>query len=162
MKKNLGLSIILLSCLSAGCATQANQARLAISSVPEGANITDSITGEDYGVAPVIVYYDAADIRPDSEGCFYLNGIDARWVSGATEQTESLSVCGSTTGIYQITIGRPSSYPGLEQDMERALQIQQERAEAQARADRIRRDREQELARRAANRLPDVGNGTGP
>jgi hypothetical protein len=82
MKIILSFSIFLLSCLAAGCATHA---RLAISSVPEGANVIDSITGEDYGVAPRTVYYDTADVRPDAEGCFYLNGFEARWVSGATE-----------------------------------------------------------------------------
>ena len=80
MKTILSFSIFLLSCLSAGCATQA---RLAITSVPEGANVIDSITGEDYGSAPRTLYYDTADVRPDSEGCFYLNGFEA---SGRAEQ----------------------------------------------------------------------------
>ncbi len=105
--------------------------------MPEGANVIDSITGKDYGVAPRTVYYDTADARPDAEGCFYLNGFEARWVSGATEQTELVRVCGSTTGAYQIAVSRPASYPGLEQDMEWALQIQQ--TQAQARADRVAR-----------------------
>ena len=149
-----------------GCATHA---RLAISSVPEGANLTDSITGEDYGIAPMDVYFNTADIRPDSEGCFYLNSFEVRWVSGAAGQTEPVRICGSKTGTYQIVLSRPSSYPGLEQDMEWALQIQQElaqaRARAQARAERVVRQRKARIedSRSRSDNLPPVGqSGTAP
>lgn len=145
MKTIFSLSICLLSCLLAGCATKSTYANLTIYSVPAGANLTDSITGEDYGVAPKSIYYNTSDIVPDSEGCFYLNGFEASWVSGAAERTEQLKFCGSTTGNYQLAVGRTDSYPGIEQDMERASQIQQEQAQAralaQARAERIARNR---------------------
>ncbi len=166
MKKMPGLFLILLSCLFTGCETQA---RLVISSVPEGANVIDSITGEDFGVTPRVVYYDTSKLKPDSEGCFYLNGFKARWMSWATEQVELVKVCGSTTGTYQIAVNRPSAYPGIEQDMAWALQIQQEQAEAQAnfqernarQARQARIDYQYQLTHNPPLPFP-AGNGTTP
>tara|TARA_R110000772_G_scaffold34570_2_gene83834 strand:+ start:133 stop:633 length:501 start_codon:yes stop_codon:yes gene_type:complete len=162
MKTILSLSIFLLSCLSAGCASHA---KLVIESVPEGANVIDSITGEDYGVAPRTVYYDTTDVTPDSDRCFYLNGFETRWMSGATEQTELVKVCGNTTGAYKIAVSRPSSYPGIEQDMEWALQIQQEQAQAQARVARQARQAQIDYKYQLTHNPPlpfPAGNGTAP
>jgi hypothetical protein len=115
--------------LLAGCATRAS---LTISSNPDGAYITEN-NGKAFGVTPVTAYYDPATLPSlvDRDGCFIVDGFTARWVSGATAESNKLRLCGSKTGDYTITFTRDPSAPGFAQDMQFALQVQQVRAQQQ-------------------------------
>jgi hypothetical protein len=116
--------------LAAGCA---NQASLSIYSTPEGAYITETGSGKAAGIAPVTVHYDRAALkaRTGPDGCRYVHGFVAHWVSGVTATLPRVHLCGSDTGDYRITFTRDPSALGLDKDMQFALQRQQLRAQQQ-------------------------------
>jgi hypothetical protein len=124
------IPLFLLAFLLTGCATQAS---LTVYSQPEGAYITEIGTGRVYGVAPLTVAYDAAPLfatkQPD--GCFRVLGFEVRWVSGAKATLETVAICGSATGTYNITFSRPADFPDIEKDLQFALQVQTVRAQQQ-------------------------------
>jgi len=113
-----------------GCASQA---LLTVRSQPEGAFITENGTGTSYGAAPVAVVYNKAALRPhaDSNGCYLVKGFQAHWVSGVVSQLPLVRLCGSATGNYTIQFNRDPSAPGLDKDLQFALQIQTLRAQQQ-------------------------------
>ncbi len=108
----------------AGCATQS---KLDINSQPMGAYITELNTLSSRGIAPTASYYNAIDLENNvrSDGCYYVRGFKAQWVSGATATTKStIRLCGSSTGTYNITITRDNNSPGLDKDLNFAMQVQ--------------------------------------
>lgn len=114
-----------------GCATQAT---LTVQSQPQGAYITEQGTGRVLGVAPVVSYYDASALkqnRQDAQGCYLVRGFEARWVSGATTFVPDTRLCNGTTNDYSITVTRNSSDPGLEKDLQFAMQVQALQLQAQ-------------------------------
>jgi hypothetical protein len=125
-------SLILLSLVVtlSGCATQAS---LAVFSQPEGAYLTEKGTGKVYGVAPARVVYDSKALSnfKGADGCYRVKGFEARWVSGATASLDPITLCGSSTGAYNITFSRAPTYPDLERDLQFALQLQSIRAQQQ-------------------------------
>jgi len=122
--------LICFGALGAGCASQAS---LTIYSQPEGAFLTEAGTGNAYGAAPITVWYEPAALRQfrDSNGCFLVKGFEARWVSGVAASLDSIRLCGSENGYFQITFNRDPSQPGLDKDMQFALQLQAVRAQQQ-------------------------------
>jgi len=117
------VGIIVTSILFTGCATRAT---LSIYSEPIGAYITEVETKKAVGVAPVTVVYDPASLilHKDAEGCFIVNGFEARWVSGAATTITPIKLCGSKFGNYNISLDRDSSLPNLEKDLQFAIQLQ--------------------------------------
>jgi hypothetical protein len=113
-----------------GCATQAS---LTVLSQPEGAFITERGTGKSYGTTPVVLYYDGIELLKykDSGGCYLVKGLDARWVSGASASLESIRLCGSNLGDYNISFNRDPTQPDLERDLEFALKVQALRTQQQ-------------------------------
>jgi hypothetical protein len=113
-----------------GCASQA---RLTVQSQPEGAYITERVTGRAYGAAPIIVAYNKQDLirHRGPDGCYLVNGFDARWVSGVAASLEVLRLCGGATAGYSIAFTRDPAQPGFDKDMQFALQLQSVRAQQQ-------------------------------
>ena len=122
--------VIITTILAAGCATQAS---LTVTSQPEGAFITEKGTGNSYGIAPVIVVYDSAVLvhHKAPDGCYLVKGFDARWVSGAAASLELVRLCGSNVGSYKISFSRDPTLPGLDRDLQFALQVQALHAQQQ-------------------------------
>ncbi|MDE2078692.1 MAG: hypothetical protein KGI91_16730 [Burkholderiales bacterium] len=132
--KTTNIFTFLLACGLAGCSTQAS---LTVYSQPEGAYLVEKGSGKSYGVAPTTVVYDASTLKNfrNAEGCYVVKGFEAKWVSGATAALELITLCGSSTGAYNITFSRPQDYPNLDKDLQFALQVQSTRAlQQQARA----------------------------
>lgn len=121
---------VLLIAATSGCATQAV---LTVRSQPEGAFITEEGTGRAYGMAPVNVAYDAGALSQHRapDGCFLVKGFEARWVSGTSSSLEQIRLCGSKIGAYSILFSRGSRQPGLEKDLQFAIQLQALRAQQQ-------------------------------
>ena len=109
-----------------GCTPQAT---LTIRSYPEGGLVVERETGKSWGMAPVTVHYNKADLlkHQDANGCYRVKGFDVRWVSGATTGEDPLTMCHGPTGNYGKTFSRDSSSPGLEYDLQFALQLVSER-----------------------------------
>lgn len=124
------LTIILFFLALSGCATQAT---LNVYSQPTGAYITEIGTSLTLGISPTAVVYNpsALEANKRSDGCYYVKGLKARWVSGATSTLEPLRICGSSTGTYNITLNRDSNYPDLEKDLNFAMQVQNMLAQQQ-------------------------------
>lgn len=83
-----------------GCATHAT---LSVLSQPPGAYITEKGSGKALGMAPVNSYYEGASLQgfKDTEGCYLVQGLEARWVSGARGATmDSIRLCGGSTDGY--------------------------------------------------------------
>jgi hypothetical protein len=111
----------------------ASQAYLTISSQPEGAFITERETGNSYGTAPVTVFYEAATLKQNrtADGCYLVQGLEARWVSGVVAALDMIRLCGAATGNYTISYHRDPQQPGLDRDLQFALQLQAVRAQQQ-------------------------------
>lgn len=129
IKLLLGMLILI---LSTGCAMQPS---LTIYTQPLGGYVTEVDTGFTSGIAPTIHYYQPQTLTPDKSGCFLVKGVNVKWVSGAVTTVTPIKLCGSIYGSYNITINRPAGVPGLEQDLQFALQVQsmiaqQQQAEA--------------------------------
>lgn len=131
MDRIKGLMVVLLITLFLeGCATQAE---LTVITQPEGAYVSEAGSGTGFGIAPVVIYYNPQQLRQsiNAKGCFMVRGLEARWASGAVAATETVELCGSDVGYYTFTLSRPPSYPGLDKDLQMAMQIQSGRAQQQ-------------------------------
>lgn len=117
--------VVLFAVLMSGCATEAT---MIVKTQPSGAYITDVESGEAYGIAPVVVHYDLSGMTTDSAGCYSVVGLKAQWVSGAQAEKEAIQLCNGA-GDYETLIIRDSSIPGLDQDLQFALQVQAVRAQ---------------------------------
>ena len=130
------LSAILASAVLTGCSTY-----VSVVSEPEGALITDSTGSVVYGYAPLDVEFDTDNLRKGAHPgeCARIPGFAAKWPSGAAASSASpLPVCDLRHGMT-VTIPRPESAPGLEQDLTWALQRAQKRArDAEEERDRMR------------------------
>ena len=119
--------------LLAGCTTT-----VTVVSDPEGAVITNRAGTVSYGYAPVEVPFDKkaleATIDPtDPQQCAKIQGFTAKWLSGASAQTETpLYICDLKFG-KKIYLKRPGSVPGVEADLRWALERAQGRGCARKR-----------------------------
>ena len=103
-------------------------------------------------MAPAEAVYDPNAMKnfKAADGCYLVRGFEARWVSGATAGVENVRLCGGATGSYTITLSRDSSAPGLERDLQFALQLHPVRAQQQqARAARDTADNNEILLYKA-------------
>lgn len=128
------LSALLVPVFLTGCSTY-----VTVVSEPEGAVITDASGSIVYGRAPLDVEYDTNELRHGAHPgqCAQIPGFTARWPSGASASTDAaLPLCDLRHGMT-VRINRPKSAPGLEQDLQWAL----ERAQKRARDAEIERDR---------------------
>ena len=108
-------TLLILPLILVACNTHT---RLTFVSQPGGAMITEISAGNNIGTAPTKKSYDAASMSSvDSQGCYKLNGVEARWVSGAVERMPELKLCDGTIVSYTVTLVRPLSYPDLEKDL---------------------------------------------
>ena len=125
------LFVLNVMCLLVGCAI-GTQATLTVHTQPEGAFLTERPSGTAYGIAPRTMTYNASILhRIKTDGCFMVHGFEARWVSGATASLDQIRLCGSVVGDYTITFSRDPDAPGLEKDMQFALQVQSVLAQQQ-------------------------------
>ena len=117
---------VIIAVLASGCAS--TQATVTVRSQPDGAYFT-SVSGTGYadGIGPVTAYYNFSDSTPGKNGCYRASGFKAQWVSGASATIKTLELCGSPVGSYEFTFSRPQSAPGLDKDMQFALQLQAQR-----------------------------------
>lgn len=105
-----------------GCAS--SHVQLQVNTQPPGAYITEA-NGTVLGAGPVLTQYPRESLKKhkDATGCFVVKGFNAQWVSGATATTApTLRLCG-TNELYNITITRNTSDPGLDKDLEFALRM---------------------------------------
>ncbi len=125
-----GTTLLILPLILVACT---NHTQLTFVSQPEGAMITEISAGNKIGTAPTEKSYDAASMSSvDSEGCYKLNGVEARWVSGAVERMPELKLCDGIKVSYTVTLVRPLSYPDLEKDL--AVEKQLKKIEIQTRS----------------------------
>lgn len=111
--------------LMTGCAS--NYASLIIHSQPPGAYVTADGTGMGIGVTPATAYWERGVLEragKDSRGCYLVSGFKAQWVSGASTEIPPVPLCHGIAEGYSITVSRNPAVPGLDKDLQFALQIQ--------------------------------------
>jgi hypothetical protein len=113
--------------LLVGCTQYAT---LTVNTQPEGAFITETQSGASIGIAPVTISYVATEVaqHPTADGCYLVNGLEARWVSGVTASLETIKLCGLPVADFTISMNRDPKAPGLDKDMQFAVQVQSSRA----------------------------------
>ena len=117
-KCKLGTTLLILPLILVACT---NHTQLIFVSIPEGATISEISTGNALGIAPTWKRFDLDSLSSlDSEGCYILGGVAARWVSGATAQMEEIKLCDGKSGFYAVRLFRPTEHPDLEKDLEEA------------------------------------------
>ncbi len=127
-KCRLGTTLLVLPLFLVACT---NQIPLIFVSIPEGATISEISTGNALGIAPTRKSLEIdSQSSLDSEGCYILGGVAARWVSGATVQTEELKLCDGESGPYAVRLVRPTEHPDLERDLEEAAAVKTARINA--------------------------------
>lgn len=125
--------------LMTGCAVDKNKAVVFIRSSPPGATISDYHSSDR---APVILRWDISEMDKTSKS----RPITATWISGAST-TVNLNIRFGERQEY--TISRPNA-PGLEQDIQWAIQLQEAaNARSQARDETTRTLLRENAARRA-------------
>lgn len=114
--------LIWLMLLLSGCA----KTLLTINSQPEGAYITQPSSRKNLGIAPITVSYEMKELKKftDANGCFLVKGFEATWSSGASKSTGTIKLCVVSGLKFEYTIERGTEYPGLDKDLQFALQVQ--------------------------------------
>lgn len=118
------LVLLTTSILATGCASNVG---LTVHSQPIGAYITQE-DGTAFGMSPVYVSYNKKTLwsrqNLDQNGCSKVRTLTARWASGAETRLENLVLCKRIGTEQQITINRDPTVPGLDVDLQMALQVQ--------------------------------------
>ena len=101
----------------------------------EGAEVT-TIAGQKYGVTPVSVFFsnDDLDASRGPDGCARILGVTYTWPSGAKVSSPNPIVLCGDGYQFRYIMKRPSDAPGLEKDLQNALQLSKRR-EAQLQAE---------------------------
>jgi hypothetical protein len=119
-----GLTAVLVVTTIVGCATPG--VNITVTSSPDGAYIISE--GPVTGLVPVEAFWDKKTLDAlgrDENGCFLLQGFTATWVSGAVTSVPILRHCDkSTDGNYNFVMSRDMNAPGLDKDLQFALQVQ--------------------------------------
>jgi hypothetical protein len=116
------ITTILAAIALSGCAS--SHVQLQVNTQPAGAYITEA-NGTVLGTAPVLTQYPRESLKKhnDGRGCSVVKGFNAQWVSGATATTgPTVRLCGKDD-LFNITITRNTSEPGLDKDLEFALRL---------------------------------------
>lgn len=116
--------------VASGCSTQTT---LTIYTSPPGGYVSESGSGRVVGISPVYFGYDHAifDKNRNADGCFVVLGPTVTWASGATQTVPQVELCGSKFSDYSVTVARPAGAPGLDVDLQFAVQVQQLQAQQQ-------------------------------
>lgn len=115
--------------LLSGCATYVD-----VETVPEGAVIVDS-AGHTHGIAPLSIEYDRSALEAAGGA---VPGLTAKWPSGAEASTSDPLIVTDFQYGLKVRLERPKGAPGLEEDLQNALQHATERAkQAEAERDRM-------------------------
>lgn len=99
MYKKIASTLILF--FLSGCSTVAT-----VAWHPElsGATIIEQSTNNQFGSGPLMLNYDYSGQVPDGDGCYRVNGVTAKWPSGAVNSTEQfVRICNGATS-YQVII----------------------------------------------------------
>ncbi len=126
-----GLAAAFLIATIVGCGTPG--VNLTITSSPDGAYITSEnpITG----IVPVVAFWDKTtldSLKRDGNGCLLLKGFTATWVSGAVTSVPIIRHCDkSTDGNFNFVMARDMNVPGLDKDLQFALQVENARVQKQ-------------------------------
>lgn len=117
--------MVLLTVFLTGCS-----AHLTIGSDPDGAQIFNVKTGQPFGLAPVTLEYDLSRLGApkDSRGCYLVEGVEARWISGASIRAPQLTLCGSPSASYRIVMQRPFDIPDVALDLNFEREVREVRA----------------------------------
>ncbi len=126
-----GLAAVFLIATIVGCATPG--VRITVTSSPDGAYITSE--GGVTGLVPVVAFWDKKTLDGlgrDANGCLLLQGFTATWVSGAATTVPILRHCDKgTDGYYSFVMARDMNAPGLDKDLQFALQVENARVQKQ-------------------------------
>jgi hypothetical protein len=124
-----GLILVLVGALTGGCVTSRPMLNVTYHSDPEGATIYE---GERLlGSTPITFNYPAAEARFRAGQCLTLLPTKARWVSGVTVESGLMRVCPGNTPNQQHVFIRPMGAPGIDLDVNYALQSQANAIQAQ-------------------------------
>ncbi len=123
------LAAIALCAGLAGCTTY-----VTVETDPEGATVTDPSGTVTYGIAPVEVPFDRRELEAAGS---LVPGFTARWPSGAVASSPTPLFVSDLRFGMTVKLERPKDAPGLETDLQFAL----ERAQKRARAAEAERDR---------------------
>jgi hypothetical protein len=119
MKSKLRLvATILLGFFIAGCA---NQLQVTYYSDPPGATLYAG--DRNLGRAPLTFNYDISE-ADQKRGSMNLQGLTARWVSGASQSYGTFTSNLNIGKSQHFTLKRPSNAPGLSTDMNYALELE--------------------------------------
>lgn len=123
VKTTCSMLLFIAAVFLSACSTQAT---LTLRSQPEGAYVTQIISGTQHGITPKTFSYEASalDKLKKVDGCFVVPGFEVRWISGATSKIEQIKLCSTSTADYEITMARNLNAPGLEKDIQFAAQLQ--------------------------------------
>lgn len=101
----------------------------------EGALVT-TVAGQQYGVTPVAISFsnDDLDASRDIDGCARILGVTYTWPSGAKASSPNPIVLCGENSRYRYILKRPTDAPGIEKDLQNALQLSKRR-EAQLQAE---------------------------
>ena len=128
----------------AGCATGPSRFGVTYDSYPQGATL--QCGGAVMGYTPTTLYY---DIKGLENRVYLVNNCKATWVSGAEYHYESIPWQNFGRGVT-VTLQRPE-VPGLQQDMEFALQAQQFQAQQRYQQQALRQQALQQMTAPPAN-----------
>ena len=109
---------ILLSSFMVGCA---NQLQMTYYSDPPGATLYAG--DRNLGRAPLTFHYDISE-ADQKRGSMNLQGLTARWVSGASQSYGTVTTNLNIGKNQYFTFKRPSDAPGLSTDMNYALELE--------------------------------------
>lgn len=124
MKLKLGLlGEALLCLLLSGCATNIG---LTYQTQPAGALLSYMDGTQQVGLSPVRMNY-VWDEKFVSNGCLHTKGVTAQWVSGARVSSPQVITICKQSGEFTYNLPRPTDAPGLEKDMQFALEVERTR-----------------------------------
>lgn len=111
----------------------------------EGATVT-TVAGQKYGITPVSVSFSNDDLKASrqADGCARILGVVYTWPSGATVSSPNPIVLCSEASVHRYVMKRPPQAPGLDQDLQFALQLSKQREaqlQAELEAERLYNDR---------------------
>lgn len=119
MKSKLRLvATVLLGFFMTGCA---NQLQMTYYSDPPGATLYAG--DRNLGRAPLTFNYDISE-ADEKRGSMNLQGLTARWVSGASQSYGTVTSNLKIGKSQYFTLKRPSNAPGLSTDMNYALELE--------------------------------------
>jgi len=117
MKALAFASLLVLGSMLVSCV---KPAWVTYNTVPPGAMIDYKDGSGTVGLTPT-----RSEHLLDQDGCFTAKGVRATWLSGAQAVTDDQVVfCGHAGEAFGVTLNRPDSYPGIDEDLAAAINFQ--------------------------------------